>query len=85
VVGEANCEERVARAIGLLASGLGLLLVSAGAPDATYAGPVGELGLVFGAFGYALGASRLGGGVMIVSVRRRCCGHDGLGTSREAG
>jgi hypothetical protein len=61
-------EDRLSRALGIVASAMGLLLVLVGGLSTSYAGPTGGIGLVFGALGYLLGARRLGGGVVVVSV-----------------
>ena len=60
-------EGRLSRALGIIAAAMGLLLVVGGLSP-SYAGPTGGIGLVFGALGYLLGARRLVGTVVVVSV-----------------
>ena len=60
-------EGRLSRALGIIAAAMGLLLVVGGLSP-NYAGPTGGIGLVFGALGYLLGARRLVGTVVVVSV-----------------
>ena len=65
---EEQLEDRLSRALGIVASAMGLLLVVVGGLSPNYAGSTGGIGLVFGALGYLLGARRLGGAVVVVSV-----------------
>ena len=60
-------EDRLSQGLGIVASAMGLLLIVGGLSP-NYAGPAGQIGLVFGALGYLLGARRLGGVVVVVSV-----------------
>ena len=60
-------EDRLSRALGIVASAMGLLVLVGGLSP-SFAGPAGGIGLVFGALGYLLGARRLGGAVVVVSV-----------------
>jgi hypothetical protein len=66
--GEERLEGRLSRAFGIITTAIGLLLVVVGGLSPSYAGPAGEIGLVFGVVGYLLGARRLGGTVVVVSV-----------------
>jgi hypothetical protein len=61
-------EDRLGRALGIVAAAMGLLLVLVGGLSPSYAGPTGGIGLVFGVLGHLLGARRLGGAVVVVSV-----------------
>ena len=61
-------EDRLSRALGITAATMGLLLVLVGGLSPSFAGPAGGIGLVFGALAYLLGARRLGGAVVVVSV-----------------
>jgi ABC-type tungstate transport system substrate-binding protein len=61
-------EYRVSRVFGLVAAAVGLLLAVVGGLSPSYVGPVGELGLVFGALGYLLGVRWLGGAVVVASA-----------------
>lgn len=65
---EKQLEDRLSRAFGITAAAMGLLLVVVGGLSPNYAGPTGGIGLVFGTLGYLLGARRLGGAVVVVSV-----------------
>ena len=60
-------EDRLSWAFGIVASAMGLVLVVGGLSP-NYAGATGGIGLVFGALGHLLGARRLGGAVVVVSV-----------------
>lgn len=64
---EKQLEDRLSRAFGITAAAMGLLVVVGGLSP-NYAGPTGGIGLVFGTLGYLLGARRLGGAVVVVSV-----------------
>jgi hypothetical protein len=65
---EEQLEDQLSRVFGIFATATGLLLVAVGGLSPNYAGPAGEIGLVLGALGYLLGARRLGGAVVVVSV-----------------
>ena len=64
---EKELEDRLSRALGIVAAAMGLLVLVGGLSP-SFAGPAGGIGLVFGALGYLLGARRLGGAVVVVSV-----------------
>lgn len=66
--GEKQLEDRLSWAFGIVAAAMGLLLVGVGGLSPGYAGPAGEIGLVFGTVGYLLGTRLLGGTLVIVSV-----------------
>lgn len=64
---EKQLEDRLSWAFGIVASAMGLLLVG-GDLSPNYAGPAGEIGLVFGTLGHLRRARRPGGAVVVVSV-----------------
>jgi hypothetical protein len=55
--GGEQLEGQLSRACGIIAALTGLLLVGVGGLSPSYAGPAGEIGLVFGTVGYVLGGS----------------------------
>jgi NADH:ubiquinone oxidoreductase subunit 4 (subunit M) len=58
----------VDRAVGSVASGLGMLVVLASIPSPSTTGLMASAGVLLGAFGYLLGARLLGAVTIIVSA-----------------
>jgi hypothetical protein len=60
--------EAMDKAVGYVASVLGLLVVIASMPTQSKTGVLAMTGMVLGVFGYLLGARWLGGTVIVVST-----------------